>query len=65
MICERIFDVHKILTFVECYYHCNESFQSYMQKIKLMIKYMNSVKHELMKIRKSLFFINEQRFANC
>ena len=36
-----------------------------MQKVKLMIKYVNNVKHELMKIRKSLFFINEQRFANC
>ena len=65
MICERIFDVHKILTFVECCYYCNESLQSHMQKIKSMIKYVSNVKHKLMKIRKSLFFINEQRFANC
>ena len=43
----------------------SESLQSHMQKIKLIIKYVNNVKHKLMKIRKSLFFINEQRFANC
>ena len=65
MICERIFDVYKILTYAECCYYCNESFQSHMQKIKSMIKYVNNVKHKLIKIRKSLLFINEQRFANC
>ena len=65
MICERIFDVHKILTYVECCYYCNESFQLHMQKVKSIIKYVSSVKHKLIKIRKSLFFIDKQRFANC
>ena len=39
--------------------NCSESLQSHMQRVKSMIKYVNSVKHELMKIRKSLLFMNE------
>ena len=46
-------------------FFCSESSQSHMQRVKPMIKYVSSVKHKLMKIRKSLFFINEQRFADC
>ena len=44
---------------------CSESPQSHMQKVKPMVKYVSSVRHELMKVRRSLLFMNEQRFADC
>ena len=65
VICGRTFDAHKILTSAECCYHCSESPQSHMQRVKSMVKYVSSVRHKLMKIRKSLSFMNEQRFADC
>ena len=65
VVCGRTFGAHRILTSAECCYHCSGSPQSHMQRVKPMVKYVSSVRHGLMEVRRPLPFMNGQRSADC